>query len=91
MIKTYRKRPHEIEAIQFDGTNGEEICDWALNHPNPGCIYPSGGGQALLIDTLEGRMRADRYDYVIRGAKGEFYPCKPEIFQIIYEERNGDA
>ena len=39
----------------------------------------------IYIDTLEGRMRADVYDYIIKGLKGEFYPCKPDVFEKKYE------
>ena len=43
------------------------------------------GVDALLIPTLEGTMRADVGDWIIRGVQGEFYPCKPEIFKETYE------
>ena len=39
----------------------------------------------IYIDTLEGRMRADVYDYIIKGLKGKFYPCKPDVFKKKYE------
>ncbi len=42
-------------------------------------------GPCILIDTLEGQMRADPGDWIIRGVKGEFYPCKPDIFAATYE------
>lgn len=48
--------------------------------------YPNARFQEFLfIDTLEGRMKADVGDYIIKGIKGEFYPCKPEIFEESYE------
>ena len=43
-------------------------------------------GEGLTIDTLEGRMKADIGDYIIKGVNGEFYPCKPNIFAKTYEE-----
>lgn len=86
----YRKKPVVIEAMQFDGSKGvaNDILKWAgpecgiemrytslIDHP---CI--------LVIQTLEGEMRALKDDYVIRGIKGEFYPCKEAIFEQTYEK-----
>lgn len=51
-------------------------------------IDPANGN--LLIRTLEGDMRATYGDYIIQGVAGEFYPCKPDIFQKTYEEANND-
>ena len=48
-------------------------------------IAATYNGEQLLISTLEGQMRADVGDWVIRGVKGEFYPCKPDIFAATYE------
>ena len=66
MIKKYRKKPIEIDAIQY---NTQEENNYQLGIP-----------------TLEGIMKASIGDYIIRGAKGEFYPCKPDIFKITYDE-----
>lgn len=46
----------------------------------------SSAGDALFISTLEGQMTATKGDYIIRGVKGEFYPCKPDIFNETYEQ-----
>jgi hypothetical protein len=85
IIKRYRKKPVVIEAMQVvdDLTNHQAVARWV----------EVGGGKALIpfaepclyIETLEGRMRADIGDYVIRGVQGEFYPCKPDIFEATYE------
>jgi hypothetical protein len=40
----------------------------------------------VVIETLEGNMTADKGDYIIKGIKGEFYPCKPDIFELTYEK-----
>ncbi len=57
----------------------------AVRHYCPSCTY-NDVTPHLGIDTLEGRMRADLGDYVIKGVRGEFYPCKPGIFGATYEE-----
>ena len=76
----FRKKPVEIEAVQFTGTNGDEIAEFM------GCQYPCMENGALLIGTLEGVMRAYPCDWIIKGIIGEFYPCKPEIFRATYDK-----
>jgi len=77
----FRKKPVVIEAIQFTG-NFDEI---------EKCI----GGDAelrdgeLVVATLEGPLRASLDDWIIKGIKGEFYPCKPDIFEATYERVGG--
>ncbi|MEO6709812.1 MAG: hypothetical protein ABIP42_09535 [Planctomycetota bacterium] len=81
----YRKRPVVIEAAQlparapFDAeavVRLQAISAWC-----GGAIHKTG----LLIATMEGRMNASPGDWIIKGVKGEFYPCKPEIFEATYE------
>ena len=87
MIKKYRKKPVEIYAIQFNGWNWAECKDFMVGevsmHPQQMREYDH-----LDIETLEGTMRCDKGDYIIRGVNGEFYPCKPDIFNKTYEEVN---
>lgn len=78
----YRKKPVIIEAIQFNGWNFDEINDWMFNTKG---IYPSYFKETMTIKTLEGDMVASVGDYIIKGVKGEFYPCKPDIFKQTYE------
>jgi hypothetical protein len=86
-MNRYRKKPVVIEAAQFSGTpeSAGQILAWGES----GCItYTSdgwGGVAYLAISTLEGVMRADPGDWIIRGVAGEFYPCKPDIFVKTYE------
>ena len=84
-MSKYRKKPVVVEAIQFTG-NHEEIGNWIDQWHNecdgPG-MWDSDG--ALIIATLEGDMKANNGDWIIRGVKGEFYPCKPDIFEATYE------
>lgn len=94
MIKTYVKRPVEIRAIQWTEDNLKEIWefmgDTALSCYS--CGNRCGNGEIeLCIDTLEGVMYAAPGDYIIRGVKGEFYPCKPDIFEETYEEVGGEV
>lgn len=86
MVKQYRKKPVVIDAIQFVDESDVilKISDWvgdeiAVNYNDPENPY-------LKIETLEGTMRADVGDYVIKGVNGEFYPCKPDIFIKTYDE-----
>lgn len=84
----FRKKPVVIEAKQFDGGNRYEIMTWAhegLRKEANSIIVPDVGG-TLAIRTLEGQMTAMKGDWIIRGIKGEFYPCKPDIFEATYEK-----
>lgn len=79
----YRKKPVVIEAMQWTGDNINDIWEWV----GAGAIYgpTEANPDWLRIITMEGEMRADLYDWIIRGVKGELYPCKPDIFDATYE------
>lgn len=79
----YRKIPIVIEAIQWTGDNYEEVCEFVGKRLDIATGYNDVG---LMIRTLEGTMFASQGDYIIRGIKGEYYPCKPDIFEETYEE-----
>lgn len=82
----YRKKPVIIEAIQFTRNNFEEIKAFTKNNASKMIIEKRIGGRCFCtIKTLEGDMIANEYDYIIKGIKGEFYPCKPDIFEQTYE------
>lgn len=87
MIKKYCKLPVVIEAIKFTRSNFSEIQEFTNNAARdltiPRCI---DGIATCCIDTLEGCHIATEGDYIIKGIKGEFYPCKPDIFFNTYEE-----
>lgn len=74
----FRKKPVEIEAIRFIGSNYEEIREFIGQ--NTLCSDLS-----IVIPILEGDMVAQKGDYIIKGVRGEFYPCKPDIFAKTYE------
>lgn len=80
MIREYRKKPVVVEAALWHGSRAELSFfeDW---------IGPSKvrlRGNKLEIATLEGKITAAKGDYIIKGVKGEFYPCKPDIFKATY-------
>lgn len=93
----FTKRPVEVEAFQM---TRERRCDnadwpewlnraWSLDRNDPGAVSPedyphSDGNDPLEITTLEGVMQVSWNDYIIRGVKGELYPCKPDIFEATY-------
>jgi hypothetical protein len=79
----YRKKPIVIEA--WRNTEGEIPPDWLQGR---GCGL---SGTTLQIVTLEGVMNANPGDWIIRGVKGEVYPCKPDIFAATYEKEDGSA
>ena len=79
MIKKFRKKPIIIEALQNLPINIEEIKEWLKGK------YEIKWGH-LVIKTIEGEMTCNDGDWIIKGIKGEFYPCKPEIFEQTYEE-----
>lgn len=74
----YKKKPVVIEAIRFIGSNYEEIREFIGQ--NTLCSDLS-----IVISTLEGDMVAQKGDYIIKGVQGEFYACKPDIFEETYE------
>lgn len=69
-----------IEAMQWDGRNTHEVMSFC-----PPLLSERFDGSALVIPTSEGYMRASLGDWIIKGVKGEFYPCKPDIFEATYE------
>lgn len=89
----YVKKPIVIEAVQFTGENETEIMAFVGNNlkvskppkdmekdkdiPNDAYI--------IVIPTLEGDMKASKMDFIIKGVQGEFYPCKPDIFEKSYQ------
>ena len=74
----YTKRLVEIEARIYprNGLEAERVAEWC------GGIQTDDG---CIIETLEGAMTANYGDYIIKGVKGEFYPCKPDIFALTYD------
>ena len=89
MIKKYRKKPVIIEAVQWTGDNQQEIYDFtngAASYEKCKDCESIPAYYNLSIETLEGKMRAIPLDFIIKGVQGEFYPCKPDIFEATYKE-----
>ena len=80
-MNKYKKKPIVVEAMQYDGINIEEIII-KLGVPEYGCDLISDD---VTIPTLEGEMTVKVNDWIIKGINGEFYPCKPDIFEKTYE------
>ena len=102
MADKYKKKPVEIEAKQFrrnafdvcdwadDTYLVPQGCEHAMRHEHE---YDRGNGHILenapaflVVKTLEGNHRADEGDWIIKGVQGEFYPCKPDIFEATYDK-----
>ncbi|MDH6282875.1 hypothetical protein [Prescottella agglutinans] len=89
----YRKKPVEIEAMQWDGTalGATPIINWILRNDRAArywCREATNCGDDphfIQIETLEGAMLASPGDWIIRGVAGEFYPCKPDVFAQTHE------
>lgn len=79
MVQKFRKKPVVIEAIQFNG-NDKECISFCKTAEYSDDLIPS-----LIIPTLEGKMKCSIGDWIIKGVNGEFYPCKPDIFEKTYE------
>ena len=82
MIKTFVKKPVKVQAVQWTGDNYEEIANF-VGHSS---FRHSFEKDSVIIETLEGSHYARKGDWIIRGINGEFYPCKPDIFEKTYVE-----
>lgn len=78
-MSRYRKKPAVIDAVQFTGANHVEVAQFLKDSKWEPSI------EGFRIVTLEGTMLAAKGDWIIRGVKGELYPCKPDIFEATYE------
>lgn len=91
-MQKFRKKPVVIEAIQLRWENWNEICDFCgvgnLSEGKPEGFNPNDDSSkiGLRIPTLEGVLEAGENDWIIKGIKGEFYPCKADIFEATYEK-----
>lgn len=84
----FRKKPVVIEAYEFQNKamTPDDRPGWLMAATGGGMVtFHPGRDEHLTIRTLEGVMRADKGDWIIRGVKGEIYPCKPDIFAATYD------
>jgi len=90
----FRKRPVVVEAVQLTWENWRAVCDFVSVPENGIGIIEDMPAIAMMVQTLEGPVKATEGDWIIKGVKGEFYPCKPDIFAMTYdpvEEESSDA
>ena len=81
-MSKFRKKPVVIDAVQWNGDISRELLDlFGYSMICRKSMFPD----AIFVPTLEGEMRADPGDWIIKGVKGELYPCKPDIFAATYE------
>ena len=80
MIKCYKKKPVVINAIQYTKKSYCECVDFC------GLSFCGRTDDDIILETLEGKIKASLGDYIIKGVKSEVYPCKPDIFEMTYEE-----
>lgn len=82
----YRKKPVEVDAIVWNGSNVDEIKEFCKGAERFETVDTNGNIiHFLYINTLEGKMYASVGDYIIKGVNGELYPCKPDIFEKTYD------
>jgi len=93
----FKKKSVVIEAIQLSWSNWDDVCNFVTGEAfgrgvylNPDTLEAlpmeeSSNVMGLIIKTLEGEMLARQGDYIIKGVNGEFYPCKPDIFEKTYD------
>lgn len=81
----YRKKPVVIEAVQWTGNNASDIEAFVGSRQTWETWEQFETLDEIRIPTLEGVMTASKGDWIIRGVKGELYPCKPDIFAVTYE------
>ena len=84
----YRKKPVVIDAFRphlLKEEKAPEIPDWVMQALYDGTLKQGPGGTGFIVVTLEGAMLGLADDWLIRGVKGELYPCKPDIFAATYE------
>lgn len=79
----YRKKPVVIDAVRWTGAQTDWEAVTALG--GDAVVLMLNDNRSITIPTLEGDMRAEVGDWIIKGVKGELYPCKPDIFAATYE------
>lgn len=92
-MSKFRKKPVVIDAFQWTGGPDQtEDPEWIVEAIREGYVwfYTEERGTFMQIETLEGVMQASSGDYIIKGVKGEIYPCKPDIFEATYEKVKED-
>ena len=84
-VREFRKKPVVIEAIQFDGSFAPDLAEFVGVHG----WYTDVAAPAWVIHTRHGSVRAEIGDWIIKGEFGDYWPCKPDIFEQTYEAIDG--
>ena len=84
----YRKKPIVIEAMKWDGS--DNVLLWVAKSDRELQVNFQNDEPSLFIKTLEGTHEAKFGDFIIKGVQGEYYPCKPDIFEATYEKVEGE-
>lgn len=84
-VAKYKTKPVVIEAVQFQDDEETIVALQELGLDPIRISYNDPSHPKIVIETLKGEMKGEEGDYIIKGAKGEFYHCKSEIFEMIYE------
>lgn len=84
MARRFRKKPVIIEATVWDGVHLSPLRELDPEHKQPFAFVSDGSG-SIIVQTLEGPLTASPGDWIIKGVTGEFYPCKPDVFDLTYE------
>lgn len=90
----FRKRPVVIDAVRVSDIialatasyAAERLPDWVIKGFDDRLLFIQPLTEVVMVHTLEGDMRAEKQDWLIRGVRGELYPCKPDIFEATYEK-----
>lgn len=96
-MNRYVKKPIAIEAVKWKGFNNDEIKDFAGDSVKIEVIREGDADNGIppsvdcSIETLEGVMKANVGDYIIKGVNGEFYPCKQDIFEKTYDKADDSS
>lgn len=89
-VKQYRKKPLVVKALRYTGVESipeaEKFVGKSLKIGSSAYDGKKYTMANIYIETLEGDMYVSNGDYIIKGVKGEFYPCKPDVFEATYEE-----
>ena len=84
MANRYKTKSVEIEALEWNGDNFKEVREFTDNKVKMELLFSCK--EVLVVQTLEGDMIATIGDFIIKGLRGEFYPCKPDVFHKKYEK-----
>jgi hypothetical protein len=94
-VSKFRKKPVVIDAVRYIGSGNVEprgaVPVWLWEALEKGIAHGTNFSDPFILETLEGPLTVSKGDWIIRGVKGELYPCKPDIFDATYEPVDDEA